>query len=126
MFSYLIYFRIANLIKSVSVSVLFFIIFVSVSVSVSVLFLIIFLQMYRRISLSNKYFRAGVSRTKEYHLAKTMMVLVKQNEKTLWFLLFFHLSYNSVASQRRKIVTANVNAGLILKVISQIIHLFDI
>ena len=33
-------------------------------------------QIYRRISLSNKYFRAGSSRTKEYHLAKTMMVLV--------------------------------------------------
>ena len=43
----------------------------------------LFHQIYRRISLSNKYFRAGSSRTKEYHLAKTMMALVK-------FILDFH------------------------------------
>jgi len=41
-----------------------------------VLLLILNFKIYRRISLSNKYFRAGSSRTKEYHLAKTMMVLV--------------------------------------------------
>ena len=94
------------------------------------LFLIIFFQMYRRISLSNKYFRAGSSRTKEYHLAKTMMVLVftKQEQimvlATVIFLFWFVIQYYFVASQREKLVTAN--AGLILKVISQIIHLFDI
>jgi len=41
-----------------------------------ILLLILNFKIYRRISLSNKYFRAGSSRTKEYHLAKTMMVLV--------------------------------------------------
>ena len=68
--------------------------------------------MYRRISLSNKYFRAGSSRTKEYHLAKTMMVLVK-NERNYGlgdrYLLLVIQQYYLVVSQRIKLM-------LILKV----------
>ena len=35
-----------------------------------------FVQIYRQISMSNKFFRTGSSRTKEFRLAKTMMALV--------------------------------------------------
>ena len=58
--------------------------------------------MYQQISSSNKYFRAGSSRTKEYRLAKTMMILVK--------IMIMMMMMMMINPQRRKQATAHLKS----------------